>query len=356
MFFRCLILVLVSHSISTHAAYKWNVNFDLAVNAQYVEGQTQQARNFGIAPAANVNVQLFENLSFKARASALLETGSYKGTLLDEFKPDQQVVLNHAYFHYLPWQSMQTQLGAIPMKGWTPDMLISSTRFLGANAIQKISLWADAALELKALAAIPTNQELTNRLGTVSEGTPSYWQAGVGLDLPGDILGINAQAFAWGYSDITNNVAYQSSFMGNQTTGFGSNNTRLAYAFKGFTGVLDFNGQLGGIKYGIGGDYIFNDGAPDSRNQAMRSRATLGFGAHKNIFSWFKIESDAAIGYYNSSILGHTNRDGISYEYIYQDTKESSFGLTAVHSKTIRTTLLQADQDAINVWWRLELL
>src|SRR5690606_22925901 len=144
MFLRCLLIVLVVHSTSAFAAYKWDVKFDLTVNAQYVEGQTQQARNFGIAPAANFNVQLLENLSFKARASALLEAGSYKGTLLDEFKPDQQVVLNHAYFNYLPWQSMQAQRGASPMKTWTPDMLISSTRFLGVNGIQKISLWSDA--------------------------------------------------------------------------------------------------------------------------------------------------------------------------------------------------------------------
>lgn len=337
------------------AQVQWQSNFDLTTRALYVESSTQQARSFGIMPSANITILIQDNLTFSSRASALLETGSYKGTLLDEFKPDQQVILNHAYFSYRPWESIQMLAGAIPMKDWSTDLLIDSTRFLGAAARQKISLWGDAAISIDALGAIPSNQELTNRLGSVSEGTPSYWQAGLSLNLPGDLLGIEAKAYTWGYSNVDGDIAFQSGFMGNQTIGVGSSNTRFAYSYKGFAGNFDIEGEVALMRWGLGFDYLFNDGAPDERNQATRARASLGHKNHNFVFSYFEIESDASIGYYNNALLGHTNRDGMGFDYEYQYSKDSSMGLKAVSAKTIRSSLLQANQDAISIWWRLNL-
>lgn len=337
------------------AQVQWQSGFDLTTRALYIESSTQQARSFGIVPGANVTISIQDNLTFFSRASALLETGSYKGTLLDEFKPDQQVVLNHAYFDYRPWESIQLLGGAIPMKDWSMDILIDSTRFLGAGARQKIALWGEAALSIDILGAIPSNQELTNRLGSVSEGTPSYWQTGLSLNLPGDLLGIKTKAYAWGYSNVDGDIAFQSGFMGNQTIGVGSTNTRFAYSYKGFAGSFDIDGEVSTFRWGLGLDYLFNDGAPDERNQATRARINLGHLKHDFTFSYFEIESDASIGYYNNALLGHTNRDGIGLDYTYKYSKDSSVGLKAVRAKTIRSSLLQADQDAISMWWRLNL-
>lgn len=354
-FRRILFLIIFVFCHESLAAVDWQSHFYISSRANYVESTTQQARTFGIAPAVALDIKINEKLNFYSRASALLETGSHKGTLLDEFKPDQQIILNYAYFNYLPWHQAQIKLGAIPMKDWAPDILVADTRFLGAGFIQALSLWNEAKLSLFGLGAIPSNQELTNRLGTVSEGTPSYTQLGLSLELPGDLLAIKTKVFAWNYNDIGGNVAFQSGFMGNQTNGIGSANTRLSYEFKGLAASGSAMSNFSNWYLELAGDYLFNDGAPDNRNQALRARTTIGTGAHDLSLVWYEIESDAAIGYYNNAFLGHTNRDGLALEYKYHHSKAENIGIAFVRAKTLQANLLQADQDAITAWWSLSL-
>src|SRR5690606_37210691 len=110
------------------------------------------------------NYRLHENLFFYSKASAILETCSHKGTLLDDFKPDQQVILNYAFFKTHPWESSTLQAGAIPMKEFASDLHIDASRFLGTSANQSFKFLNENILNFFALAAIPSNQELTNRL------------------------------------------------------------------------------------------------------------------------------------------------------------------------------------------------
>ena len=339
------------------AAYslEYSYQFSLGSNITYIESSTQQARSFGIAPSAFIDLKISEEFKFFSQSSALLETGSHKGTLLDEFKPAQQVVLNYAFFDYTPWTKAHVKFGALPMDDWTPDIHISATRFFGASFIQAFPLWADASMTFKTLGAIPSNQELTNRLGNVSEGTPSYWQSGLDLDMPGDILGIKLQGYLWGYSDVDGNVAFQSGFMGNQTVGIGSANTRLAYKFRGYAGSFLLNGMIGQFNWGLGSDYIFNDSAPDERNQALQVNTILGYDKHLATFSWYEVESDSVIGYYNSALRGHTNRDGIALKYEYKASDKMEFGFEIVSAKVKKATLLQSDQDGATLWWNINL-
>ncbi len=343
-------------TITNVFAIEYDYRFSLGSNITYIESPTQQARSFGISPSVIIDLKISEEFKFFSQSSALLETGSHKGTLLDEFKPAQQVVLNYAFFDYSPWKMTHFNLGALPMSKWTPEIHISATRFFGISFVQAFPLWSQASLTFKTLGAIPSNQELTNRLGGVSEGTPSYWQSGVALDLPGDILGINIQGYLWGYSDVNGNVAFQSGFMGNQTVGIGSANTNLAYSFRGYAGRVNLKGLVGSFNWAIGGDYIFNDGAPDERNQAIQSNLIIGLDKHQSSISWFDIQSDAVIGYYNSALYGHTNRTGFALKQEYNFDKQSSFGIELVRAKIKKTTLLQSDQDAVSIWWKVDFL
>lgn len=344
-------IFLTQNSFAMSYIHKFSFNTKMT----YIESATQQARGFGIAPAGSLDITISDKFKFFSKASILLETGSHKSALLDEFKPAQQVILNYAFFDFNPWLLTHFNFGAIPMKNWTADILISSTRFFGASINQAVPLWADAKLNLQALASIPSNQELTNRLGGVSEGTPSYWQAGMQLDLPGDILAIKAKGFVWAYDNINGNVAYQSGFMGNQTLGIGSTNSTLAYKFNGYAGTIDFEGSFDQWSWGLGVDYVFNDGAPNERNQATKFRMSLGHGDYQSSLAWFEIQSDAVIGYYNNALLGHTNRNGLSYQLEYQVDSSSKIIFDYVHSSVIKQTLVQSDQDAVSFNWSYQL-
>ena len=347
-----LLLALLTQNLF---AMNYDHKFSLNTKMTYIESSTQQARSFGIIPAAILNVKITDKFKFFSKASILLETGSHKSALLDEFKPAQQVVLNHAYFDFNPWLLTHFNFGALPMKDWTPDILISSTRFFGASFDQAIPLWAQAQLHLQGLSAIPSNQELTNRLGGVSEGTPNYWQAGLELDLPGDLLGIKAQGFIWGYDNINGNIAYQSGFMGNQTQGVGSTNSTLAYKFNGYSGSIDFEGIVEEWNWALGGDYIFNDGAPNERSQGVKLRFLFGHSDYQSTLSWFDIQSDAAIGYYNNSLLGHTNRNGYAYQLEVKIDASSKIIFDYTHSTLIRQNLVQSNQDAASFNWSYQL-
>ncbi|MBH46835.1 MAG: hypothetical protein CME71_01550 [Halobacteriovorax sp.] len=333
----------------------WSSELAISSNATYVESSTQQARSFGVIPELKLSVTIKENLIFHSKASAILETGSFKGTLVDEFKPDQQVLLNYGYFSYKPFSLSQIEFGALPMNTRAPQILIASGRFLGAELLQSIPLWGEAKLNLYALSAIPSNQELTNRLGGVSEGTPGYQQLGLDLNLPGDLVAIGFKAFAWNYNNVTGNVAYQSGFMGNQTQGIGSSNTRFSYEYEGLGSSLQIKGETQSFKWGLTTDFIYNDAAPDTRNQALRVSPSVTVSDHQISLSWFEIEADSAIGYYNEASYGHTNRTGISLDYFMPLGKEESFGLSMARSKTLKATLLQSDQDVLKMWWRLQL-
>tara|TARA_R110000868_G_scaffold136049_11_gene348848 strand:+ start:7733 stop:8800 length:1068 start_codon:yes stop_codon:yes gene_type:complete len=333
----------------------WTSRLALLSNATYVESSTQQARSFGLIPALSIDINIAPNLVFKAMSSAILETGSHKGTLLDEFKPDQQVVLNYGYFSYNPYEGNQIELGALPMSERAPNILIAGTRFLGAEILQEIALWGEAELNLYALSAIPSNQELTNRLGGVSEGTPGYQQLGINLSLPGDLIGIKFNAFAWSFNNVTGNVAYQSGFMGNQTQGIGSANTKLSYDYKGLASSLQMSGEVATTRWSFLAEMIYNDGAPDGRNQAMRLSPSIEIDSHTFTVSWFEIEADAAIGYYNNAIYAHTNRSGFALDYKLSFNEDEAFGISVARSNVLKATLLQSDQDYLKMWWSFQL-
>tara|TARA_R110000868_G_scaffold154736_2_gene380946 strand:+ start:5739 stop:6806 length:1068 start_codon:yes stop_codon:yes gene_type:complete len=354
MLSRLIILISLLPSLAA-SKIDWNGQLAISSNATYVESSTQQARSFGVTPELRLSINIKEDLTFYSKASAILETGSFKGTLVDEFKPDQQVLLNYGYFSYKPFSTNQLEFGALPMSSRAPRILVASGRFLGAEILQSFSLWGEAKLNFYALSAIPSNQELTNRLGGVSEGTPGYQQLGMDLNLPGDLVAIDFKAFAWSFNNVTGNVAYQSGFMGNQTQGIGSANTRFSYEYEGLGSSLQIKGQTQSFKWGVTTEFIYNDGAPDARNQALRLSPSITISDHQLSLSWFEIEADAAIGYYNESSYGHTNRTGLSFDYLIPFSNDESFGFSYANSKTINTTLLQSDQDVLKMWWRLQL-
>ncbi len=325
----------LNYSLGTHS-------FAHAVDSTQVE-----SRVVGLYLRLNSTYQLTPTMKFKLDAGALLETGTDRSLWVSEFSPDQQVVLEEASFNWSPFQYFELNLGALNQVGHDLPTLVADNAFAGVRETFKLGLGEGRSLELSSQQALPSNQTLSNRLGSVESGTPKFFLHRVALKLDGDLLALKLYAGLFEFQDLSEGVAQQSRFLGNTVTGISASNARFTYSYKGqfFGGELKWylSDQM---NFKLKGHLLENADAPELRSKARYAEGAFTYQNLTFRLASFRLESDATVAFYNSKVFGHNNREGLLAGLGYK-AQIASFDLTYAKSDIISAGPYQGEQTYI---------
>ena len=318
---------------------------DLGFAGNYVDDKQVEARIFGVKANLYIDQKFSETVSGKLGAGASLETGSNNSLVIDEYAPERKWILKEGYLNWAPFNFLNLKAGAINQKVYNSPLLLTRTAFLAAEEKLTLELSEEHIFYLRMQQAIPNNQNLASRIGTVDEGTPAFYAETVGMDLQGDILAVKAEVSQWAFNKLSNGVAYSSRFSGNTITGSGQLNSAFAYKFKGYNVLIDssFNfTDLIGFKFV--GQYLYNDKAPDNRNTGRIVQLGLRLGDYTFIGENFENQSDSSPAYYNSKTYGHNNKEGNRFG-LEGDFEEDKLGFKLWYLKMspITNNIFQSD-------------
>jgi len=316
------------------------INVDLGFTGLNVDNLQNQTTTFGFLTRAQMQQAFTPELKAKIAANLVLETGSNKSINLEEFKPNQGIFLDEAYLQYAPLSFLKLQLGAINQSYLESPLLITSTAFVGVK--ERLFYNKDEQeYYIEAEQAIPTNQTLAKRLGSVDEGTPSFQMASAGVDLQGNFLSLKAAVSYFQFKNLSNSVANESRLMGNSIKGNSQNTAQYIYGFSGLNTTYELSMRLrSGFTLFNSTQYLFNQEAPDGRNTGYLTNFGVAGESFKVSTELFYNESDSSPAYYNDKSYGHNNRKGFA---LGLELTSQQYDLT-FNAKYIKANLIEQNQ------------
>jgi len=183
-------------------------------------------------------------------------------------------------------------------------------------------------LDVRAFQGIPASQSLNLNFNE-KEDTPLYTNANLRVfakDMNPDFgyrLGLNYGVYD--YSELPSIIANESRLFGNTVSDFGPN-AEFTYDFKGWYGGWDANLSFPRFEMRAFTQILTNTAAPDGQNQGQMAGGEFRYhDQHLNSWSLYSFtffnEKDASVASYNSTILGHNNREGFGIYLAYKMKK-----------------------------------
>lgn len=356
---HCLIGFLMTTTLTPSTfAYnllkKTDVSGQVKVGGDYVDNKQVEARVFGVSAYLNLETKFTESLSFDFSGGGAADVGSNNSFIIDEYAPRRQVQLKRAFFRWNPFESLIFKAGAINQKDYELPLLLTRTAFLGAQQQFDLNFSENHKIYFRMQQAIPNNLNLTQRIGIVEDGTPSFLMETIGLKLDGDLLALHASGSRWSYDSLSTGVAYQSQFLGNSVSGGGQLNSDFIYRYSGYVAnaglKIAFSDSFGIKTWGM---YLYNDKAPEKRNRGVALAGGIFSGNFMVHYRYFKNESDSSPAFYNSALFSHNNHEGsliqLTYENPHTDNEdEVTAYINYVDSSPITFNAFQSDTKKVN--------
>lgn len=344
-------------ALPTHAynfIEKTEASGQVKLGSYYVDNKQVESRVFGVTAYLNLKTQILDSLEMDISVGATTEVGSNNSFIVDEYAPRRQWRLKRAVIKWSPFSFFSTKLGAINQKDYYAPLLLTRTAFMGAQEELSLNLTDDHRFFFRMQQAVPNNLNLTQRIGIVETGTPSFFIETVGMELKGNVLAVMAQGGRWSYDSLSVGAAYNSQFIGNSVSGGSRLNSEYLYRFSGYTASgavrVHFTDDIGVKFYG---QFLYNEEAPEERNKGQILKTALIFGHWRPSFEFFRNESDSSPAFYNSSFYSHNNHEGYAVELRYTDpyddneNKMTAF-INYVESSPIKFNAFQSDTRKVN--------
>lgn len=344
---------------SANIFQKADLKGQIQLGGDYVDNKQVEARVFGVTGFLGVKADITETLKLNVNAGATLEVGSNNSFIIDEYAPRRQWRLRNAHFKYEPFSFLSIKAGAVNQRDYYSPLLMTSSAWLSLQERISLNFSDNHTVYVRAQQAIPNNLNLTQRIGIVEDGTPSFLMESAGFDFKGDILSINAEAGIWSYNSLSTGAAYQSQFLGNSVSGGSQLNSDFLYSFSG----VNFSGGLTAYLYddfgiAVWGQYLYNDKAPEERNKGQVIKGSLILDHIRPSILFFRNESDSSVGFYNSAFYSHNNHEGYSVQLQYKkphsensknsDDDSISAFINYVDSSPIKFNNFQSDTKKVN--------
>lgn len=288
----------------------WFFQSHLSLYAQSVAGDRAEAQVAGTSLTLLAAHSLGPQLKVHFDTSLRLENGSHKSLDIEEFAPEQQVLLNNAELNYKPLDWLEIQAGVLNQKHFKSPLFIESTAFVAARETIKLTRGAHS-FYASIQQAIPNNQNLSERLGSIDQGTPSLFTETIGHRYRHNAFTSDVALTSFGLRNLSNSVAHQSRFMGNSVVGIGQDSAEFNYKFQGlniYFGIWMALSQQWSLN--LDGHWTKNRKVPESRSSATWSEASLNFNNWSFKAQYIRSESDASVAFYNDKTLGHNNVEG----------------------------------------------
>ena len=315
-----------------------NLDIDVVSKFAALQGQTDRANKFAMSVLFDSQLTLTNDFKFISYAGFKYETGTANSGFNERrYAATSKLVYDYAYISYKPFNFITLEAGAVDN---TSDDSVSplvnyGVSFLGAREKLKIaSKYMDVTLV--ATQAMPYNDDLSDSIGTVNEGTPKFFSEIVNADIKISDTLIKLKAGHFAYQDLSNSVANSDRYFGNTVTGNDESDSEYAYNFKGWlygasakfkiTNYLTVTPAI---------DTVKNDEAVEGKNKGRTAKLNIDSEIinHKikAFFGNFDNESDTAPAFYRKSIQKN------SY-------KGNFVGLTIENPESLKTTIKYVDR------------
>jgi hypothetical protein len=158
---------------------------------------------------------------------------------------------------------------------------------------------------------------------------------------------LHLAATRFSFQNLSSSVAQSSLDFGNSTEGTGTSR-RFLYGFEGNNMAGDFTWHFS-KKWQIqfNGQYLFNEKAPDGRNQGHLAEFGAGHDQLTLRVGTFRNESDSSPAFYNARSLGHNNVQGQIISLLSQG-KDYFMRFSLVNSQPIQKSNVQSNMQIIN--------
>lgn len=336
-------------------ASDYELEKSFSIRTLSIDSNEISSKNVGLSLGLKGTYQYRDDLKLVAGAMALMETGSNKATNNNSFQAIQSVALDEAYLHWFPRGFFDLKLGAINQRVYSSPIFLTDLSFV--SALEKLS-YSFPWLELYFFAqqAIPSNSDLTQRVGAIENGTPQFFAETFGTRSIAGPAEAVFEATHFQFTDLSRSVAHQSRFRGNLVDGLGQTNAFFLSGFKGTHFLMSFNWSFfDQFSLGLKSAYIVNDKASNDLNKGQLIELNAKFSRSEFDFGFYRNERQASVAFYNSKYLGDSNRKG-TYFIFKQDLKNSPTSIKMAFYKyqAIESDLYQTDGQIVTLAIRNE--
>lgn len=320
----------------------WYFQSELSLYALSVAGDRAEAQVAGTSLSLLASHRLSSELHVHLNASMRLENGSHKSLDIAEFAPEQQVLLNSAEISYRPYTWIELKAGALNQEHFKSPLFVESTAFVAARETLKY-VTGNNSFYVSIQQAIPNNQNLSERLGSIDQGTPSLFTETLGHRFNGDLFNSELAVTSFGFRNLSNSVAHQSRFMGNSVIGIGQDSAEFNYKYQGLNAQFELWMALPAQwSLALQGHWTKNRKAPESRSTAQWVGLSLNSLQWSFKGQYLSSESDASVAFYNNKILGHNNVEGFGLGLEYR-TGWGRLKLDTIQTSPIEHNIFQDD-------------
>ncbi len=352
-------LALVSMPIiaseSTSISNQSKKNKDTSVKISFGLGGVKADSTLNKASVMGVNIgalashKLAENLSVNIAGGMNVQTGSSTTARENNiYKPGNSNYLKEAKITYTPFNILDLEAGVINQSELDAPLLVGNKGFIAAKEGFKYKV-LDTKISTFAMQAIPNNRNLSQRIDVEEDGDPRFFTETLRIEQELFVGDITLSASHFAFSDISNAVAYESILLGNSGSPINKGNGVLSNDYQGWHLAAKYSANINkNIKVSTKFNHLTNSGASKDNTGYI---AALGLDYTRDAHSYsvelanFKIESDAAVAYYNSSKYGLANKKGSKILVAY-DNSQSNLGVSTevIKNEVIKENIYQSDE------------
>jgi hypothetical protein len=312
------------------------------MKSQFVDSKVIKARIFGLYIGAEFEYQLKSQLDFFLSASAVLETGSSEviGTF-SPYEPTETLNLESGGMVYKPWSFYKAYIGALGQGSYHAPLLLADTPFAGLKQVIEFG-----SFTLSAQQAIPSNNHLSKRTGSIETGTPLF-QIETLSYAGGEEHTLKIDFSHFAFKDLSSGVAENSQLFGNTISGVGAGSIFI-YEFEGYNMVAASTLSIGPVKLQLGGQSLYNDKAAEGHNRGSLAYVGVQGDSLGMRLESFRNESNASVAFYNSKDYGNNNMEGQAVVLNIID-KDLLSHIRIARMELIESSAVQADTYTISM-------
>lgn len=334
---------------TTAQAKNTSVQLSFGLGGLKADSSLNKASVMGVNIGAKANHKITDSLAVDIAGGMNVQTGS-STTARDNniYKPGNSNYLKEAKLTYTPLSILDLQAGVINQSVLDAPLLVGNKGFIAAKEGFKYKV-LDTKISVFAMQAIPNNRNLSQRIDVEEDGDPRFFTETVKVEQELFVGTFELGLTHFAFSDISNAVAYESILLGNTGSPIDNGNGVLTNEYQGWHIAAGYSANINeSINLTTKFNHLSNTAA-DADNTGYIAALGLNYTNNEKNYSVeisnFKIESDAAIAYYNSSKYGLANKQGNKLKLAYNNT-ESKLGASTeiIQNKVIKNNLYQADE------------
>jgi len=348
LFLGVLHLLCASLSFAGDVETAWKLGL-AGANAQDSQSSNQYV-SFGLDTKTKYWAD--RNLFLNFDALVKFENGSFQ-SLDGEKKTESGLRLQEVGVHWLLVNPLLLSAGALNQANNHSDLLFDDQAFPAVRAQLKLFKSGNGVTLFEIEQAIPTSSSL-NTNTSATESTPRFLSASLAFNYESFSYFWKSRVGAYSFDNLPSSVAYQSGLRGNTVNSITETESLFSYEFAGLDAETSIRVPvLRGWDFTGAVSYLKNNKAPATSNSAYAVSAGSEFffvGQKSWDFSVtsFRIESDAAVAFFNSESFFNTNRIGYNLKS-YMNFRKRHFrvGVSYTEAEVIYLNPVQSREKSL---------